>query len=161
MNPAWRTKTLKQTGGTMRCRIITGICSAMLVLMELTAFAGQAVSSEPCRCREDRELVTAGMTVALSCSGATERGKTLHAEEIVPVFREHHYGRGEAPVFNKHNPNRLRAVGRILLPSHAENSCFRGIILEGSLRTGDVVNTGVLKCVICSVVCDNIQRVEK
>lgn len=86
--------------------------SAMLILMELAVFARQAVSSKPCRCRKDR----VAMTVALSCSGATEREKTLHAEEIVPVFHGHHYGRGEAPVFNRHNPYRL--------PEQWEGFCY-------------------------------------
>jgi hypothetical protein len=126
-------------------------------MIALVALAGYVAADTP-HCREDRVLAKPGSVVSLACDAGPAEGDVLHAGDVVPVYREHHYGRGESPLFYGNHPNRMREVGKLRILERENNAGASGIVLEGSLRTGDVMKTGFRSCVICAVVCDNIRK---
>ncbi|HSW61781.1 MAG TPA: hypothetical protein VLH56_00440 [Dissulfurispiraceae bacterium] len=114
--------------------------------------------SPPAQCREDRALVRTGDTIVLACIDSSAKADSETLPDEIPVFREHRCGHGESPVFPANSPNRIMEAGKIRITDRERADMLKATVLESRLHTGDTVYFGTIRCVICTVVCDNMRK---
>jgi hypothetical protein len=90
---------------------------------------------------KDETIMKAGTKLYLFYSGTDEARKTIHADDVLTVYRQY------PPGFSVET----RAVGKVRVLSPLGDYYFDGEVISGEVKAGDLAIKGTVACFITSL----------